>query len=75
MAKPSAEVWRLRLRALLNNLKLPAYIELESKAVVKAIAKDKKREGDMIHFVLLNGIGSAIVEKITLKELEGAIHG
>jgi 3-dehydroquinate synthase len=64
-----------RLRALLNNLKLPTHVGPETKAVVKAIAKDKKREGNWIHFVLLNGIGSAIVEKITLEELEGAIHG
>jgi 3-dehydroquinate synthase len=64
-----------RLRALLNNLKLPTYFGLESKAVVNAIRKDKKREDNWIHFVLLNGIGSAIMEKITLEELEDAIHG
>jgi 3-dehydroquinate synthetase len=47
---------------------------LESKAVLNAIRKDKKREGNWIHFVLLNGIGSATVAKITLEELEDAIH-
>ena len=64
-----------RLRALLNNLKLPTYFGLETKAVANAIGKDKKREGNWIHFVLLNGIGSATVAKITLAELEDAIHG
>lgn len=64
-----------RLRALLKKLELPTHVGSETKAVVNAIAKDKKREGDSIHFVLLNGIGSAIVEKITLAELEDAIHG
>ncbi|MGD2184942.1 MAG: 3-dehydroquinate synthase [Desulfobacterales bacterium] len=64
-----------RLRALLNNLKLPTDFGFESKAVLKAIGKDKKREGNWIHFVLLNGIGSATAEKITLEELEDAIHG
>jgi 3-dehydroquinate synthase len=63
-----------RLRALLNNFKLPTYFGLETKAVVNAIGKDKKREGNRIHFILLNGIGSAIVDKITLAELEDAIH-
>lgn len=63
-----------RLRVLLNNLKLPTYFESETKAVVNAIGKDKKREGNRIHFVLLNGIGSATVEEITLEELEDAIH-
>jgi len=69
-----AEKEHKRLRALLNNLKLPTYFGLETKAVVNAIGKDKKREGNWIHFVLLNGIGSAIVHKITLEELEDAIH-
>lgn len=64
-----------RLRALLNNLKLPTYFGLEPKAVINAIAKDKKREGNWIHFVLLNGIGTAIVDKITVEELEDVIHG
>ena len=72
------EKWRAedkRLRALLNNLKLPTYFGLETKAVANALGKDKKREGNWIHFVLLNGIGSATVAKITLTELEDAIHG
>ena len=64
-----------RLRALLNNLKLPTYFGLETQAVVHAIGKDKKREGNWIHFVLLNGIGSAIVDKITVEELKDVIHG
>jgi 3-dehydroquinate synthase len=64
-----------RLQTLLNNLTLPTYFGFESKAIVNAIGKDKKREGNWIHFVLLNGIGAAIVVKITLEELEDAIHG
>jgi len=64
-----------RLLTLLNNLKLPTYFGLEPKAVVNAIAKDKKREGNWIHFVLLNGIGSAIMDKISVEELEDVIHG
>jgi 3-dehydroquinate synthase len=64
-----------RLRALLNTLKLPTYFGLETKAVVNAIGKDKKREGNWIHFILLNGIGSAIVDKISLEELEDTFHG
>jgi 3-dehydroquinate synthase len=70
-----AEKEHKRLGTLLNNLKLPTYFGPETKAVVNAIGKDKKREGNSIHFVLLNGIGSAIVDKITLAELEDAIHG
>ena len=64
-----------RLRALLKKLNLPTHVGSETKAVVHALAKDKKREGNWIHFVLLNGIGSAKVDKFTLAELEDAIHG
>jgi len=64
-----------RLRTLLNHLDLPTQFGSEHQAVINAIAKDKKREGSWIHFVLLNGIGSAIVDKITLDELKDAIHG
>ena len=64
-----------RLLALLNSLNLPTHVGFDAKAVVNAIVKDKKREGNQIHFVLLDGIGSAIVDKITLAELEDAIHG
>jgi len=64
-----------RLRTLLNNLNLPTGLGLETKSVFDAIGKDKKREGNWLHFVLLNGIGSAIVDKITVEELEDIIHG
>ena len=39
-----------------------------------ALARDKKREGDGVYFVLLSGIGQAVVEKITLAELEGVLQ-
>jgi 3-dehydroquinate synthase len=38
-----------------------------------AITRDKKREGDRIHFVLLNGLGNAVVEEILIKELEAIL--
>lgn len=40
-----------------------------SDRVCDAISKDKKREGDNIHFVLLTRIGQSSVEKIELAEL------
>jgi 3-dehydroquinate synthase len=45
------------------------------KTIFKAMTKDKKREGDSIHFVFLNGIGDAVIEKIPIKELEGLLMG
>ncbi|MEJ2024307.1 MAG: 3-dehydroquinate synthase [Deltaproteobacteria bacterium] len=64
-----------RLTTLLKRLDLPVSLDLETRLLVEAIRKDKKRENNRIHFVLLKGIGSALVEKISLKELEDVVHG
>jgi 3-dehydroquinate synthase len=66
---------RTRLERILGNMKLPTRISADMKTIFKAMTKDKKREGDSIHFVLLNGIGDAIIEKIPIKELEGLLMG
>ena len=63
-----------RLRAVLNNLKLPTRIAKKSPKILEAITKDKKRAGDHIHFVLLDGIGRARVDQLNMKELEGALN-
>ena len=39
--------------------------------VLDAMKRDKKREGDTIFFVLLQTLGEAVIEEISLKELEG----
>jgi 3-dehydroquinate synthase len=59
-----------RIRHLLTLFNLPAGIEADKTKMFDALAKDKKREGDDVYFVLLSGIGQAVVEKITLAELE-----
>ena len=64
-----------RLQAVLKNLKLPTRWEAEPQKILDAIARDKKRAGDRIHFVLLNGIGNARVEQITLEELRDTLDG
>ncbi len=58
-----------RIVMLLKKLKLPTRLKSDKALVLNALTKDKKREGDHIHFVLLNRIGNAIVEKIPLNEL------
>ncbi len=64
-----------RLQAVLKNLKLPTRWEAEPQKILDAITRDKKRAGDRIHFVLLNGIGNARVEQITLEELRDTLNG
>jgi 3-dehydroquinate synthase len=60
----------LRLSVLLESLRLPTRADMDVPAVIDALGRDKKREGDMIYFVLMNGIGNALIEKIRLDLLE-----
>jgi len=61
---------RERIERLIANLNLPTQIQTDRERVLEAMTRDKKREGDSIHFILLNGIGNAVIEEITIKELE-----
>jgi 3-dehydroquinate synthase len=63
-----------RLRNLLTLFNLPVGIEADKTKMLDALARDKKREGDDIYFVLLSEIGRAVVEKITLAELERVLQ-
>jgi 3-dehydroquinate synthase len=64
---------RIRIEKLLNNLGLPTSIQADNKRIIDAVSKDKKREKDRIHFVLLEGIGKAIVQGIPIEELQSLI--
>ncbi|MCU0600095.1 MAG: 3-dehydroquinate synthase [Desulfobacterales bacterium] len=59
-----------RISNLLSRFNLPTKMEGNKDTVLDALAKDKKREGDHIHFVLLQSIGKAVIEPISLAELE-----
>ncbi len=63
----------LKIESVLKSFHLPTEIEGNRDAIMDAIRKDKKREGSDIHFVLLDGIGSGIIETIGIAELEEAI--
>jgi 3-dehydroquinate synthase len=63
-----------RLRVLLKKLKLPNGFEPSLQKILDAVGKDKKRAGDRIHFVLLNGIGNAVVEQIAIEELKETLY-
>lgn len=58
-----------RIRSLLTRLHLPLEVDFDCQAVVDALGKDKKRESDNIKFVLLKGIGQALIEDIAIEEL------
>ncbi len=59
-----------RIISLIKKMGLPIEMDADKEKVLDAMKRDKKREGDSIHFVLLDGIGKAVIENITIKELE-----
>jgi len=59
-----------RIKGVLEAFGLPVMAMLDKDAVMDAIRKDKKRQDSEIHCVLLEGIGSAKIEAITIDELE-----
>jgi 3-dehydroquinate synthase len=64
---------RTRIERLLQNLNLPIEIPADRERLLEAINRDKKREGDSLHFVLLKRIGEAVIEEISIKELEDSL--
>jgi 3-dehydroquinate synthase len=63
-----------RLERLLAVSGLPTRAPLDGAAVMDALRKDKKREGSVVHFVLLDGIGSATVTPLEIDEIEDVVH-
>ncbi len=61
---------RTQVVELLQSLGLPARTNTNPKMIFHALKKDKKREADHIHFVLMKGIGKVVVETLPLSELE-----
>jgi 3-dehydroquinate synthase len=62
-----------RIETLLGKLELPITLDIDRNKMIDAIRRDKKRQGDNIDFVLLDGIGNAVLEKISIKELESVV--
>jgi len=62
-----------RLARLLERFGLPIRIRFDGPKALEAIRMDKKRAGDLIHFVLLREIGEAYVEEIAIEELEDLV--
>ena len=63
-----------RIDTLLQRLGLLCGVPINVEQLTDAVRKDKKRYGEDVYFILLSGIGQAVVEKITWKELEKQIH-
>jgi 3-dehydroquinate synthase len=59
-----------RIKQLLQRLNLPVRCGIDPARMIDAVRKDKKRESDAVHFILLRGIGEAVVHHIPLAELQ-----
>jgi len=64
----------VRLTTLLANLGLPTAVDADPGQIVAALAKDKKKEKDVIHYVLLDAIGSCRIEEISIAELNASVR-
>ena len=62
-----------RIEELLRKLNLPVDLPFDRDGLLDAMGKDKKRRGDSIDFVLLNRIGTADVEPVSMEELERVV--
>jgi 3-dehydroquinate synthase len=63
-----------RIRSLLEKFNLPVAINVDPGHVLAAMKKDKKREGDAVHMVLLTQIGNAVIHTIRYNQLENLIY-
>ncbi|GAK52315.1 3-dehydroquinate synthase [Candidatus Moduliflexus flocculans] len=63
-----------RLERLLQAYQLPTTIKADKNAIREALRKDKKRYGDHIKFVLLERIGTAMIQEVSLQELEQVVE-
>ncbi len=55
-----------RITGLLKQLELPVVHDYDASQIFGALSKDKKREENNIHFVILQNIGEAIVEELPI---------
>ena len=69
---PSAEV--TRLTHMIKSAGLPVDMKLDPEELLQNIRKDKKKSGEVVHFVLLDGPGSTIFKPFSLKELKSIVH-
>ncbi len=53
---------------------LPVQIELDPDVIFQNIRKDKKKSGESIHFVLLDGLGKTLIKELPLNDLKPILH-
>ena len=61
------------IQDLVKSAGLPYEMNLDPQIIFQNIRKDKKKSGEHIHFVLLDGLGKTIIKTIALSELKPMI--
>lgn len=62
------------IEEVISSAGLPLEMSLDADKIFSNIRKDKKKSGDLIHFILLDGPGNAVVRPIPLNELKPMLH-
>ncbi|HMA66440.1 MAG TPA: 3-dehydroquinate synthase [Desulfosalsimonadaceae bacterium] len=64
-----------RLEALLAAFHLPVAVpaDVDREQLMDAVCRDKKRAGERLYFVLLRQLGEAVVEPVSIRELEESL--
>jgi len=63
------------IKELLSYFGLPTELgRVNRHNLMDAITKDKKKDGDGIYSVLIRGIGNAVIERLSIKEIRGVLY-
>jgi len=63
-----------RLEKVIAGYQLPVQLKIDKTMLLQAMRKDKKREGEGVHLVLLKGLGTAFIHTVSYKQLEEIIY-
>jgi 3-dehydroquinate synthase len=63
-----------RLQQMVASAGLPVDMKLDPAELFLNIRKDKKKSGELVHFVLLDGPGSTVIKPIALNDLKNMVH-
>jgi 3-dehydroquinate synthase len=58
-----------RVTALLQRYELPTSLQFDKHKVIDILKMDKKKENDSVNFILLERIGKALVQPVTIREI------
>ena len=58
-----------RIPGVLQQYGLPTYAQFDKEMVINVLKMDKKKENNAINFILLEKIGKAVIEKISIDQL------